>query len=307
MNRRITIGVSACLAGMKVRFDGDDRHDAFLSDTWGPHIDYVSFCPETEAGLGIPREPMGLVGTGEGSKVVGRETGRDYTAMLTLWASEAATKMAALDPHGIILKDKSPSCAWARNGEGARVAGVFARELAKRMPRTPVIDSADLKDRDTRLDFVRVMFLSARWRRTLAEGISPASLAKFHTENRLALMARNPTLYAAMGRVAAKPGRWSATEREKAYGSKLAACLAAPAPVQRIADVFLQVARQFPEDGATEKAGRFSEGIEYFRRGRIELAGLLAIFNTHSCAQGNYLLKSQTLMNPDSVELALSC
>lgn len=159
---RLKIGISSCLLGQEVRFDGGHKRDAFLADTLGPQVEWVPVCPEVEMGLGIPREPLGLVRAADNTlRMITTSTGVDHTETMTRWASTRLEELAQEDLCGYVLKKDSPSCGMEhvktysdggtpeRNGRG-----LFAAALMRRFPSLPVEEEGRLADPRIREDFI---------------------------------------------------------------------------------------------------------------------------------------------------------
>jgi uncharacterized protein YbbK (DUF523 family) len=175
--RPIRIGVSACLLGERVRYDGDHRRNRFLAERLGRRFAWVLVCPETEAGFGVPRETLRLVGDATAPRMLGTETGRDRTEEMQSWAVATVESLEPLGLCGFVLKRGSPSCglggvklyAATDLEEEPRLAatGLFARVLAERYPDLPLADEEMLADRTVAAGFLRRA--RARWR-TLERG-----------------------------------------------------------------------------------------------------------------------------------------
>ena len=170
--RPLRVGVSACLLGERVRYDGDHRLDLFLAERLGRRFAWVLVCPETEAGFGVPRETLRLVGDAAAPRMLGTETGRDRTEEMLAWALATMESLEPLGLCGFVLKRGSPSCgpagvklyATMDPCEEARPAatGLFARALAERYPELPLADEEMLADRGVASRFLRRV--RARWR-----------------------------------------------------------------------------------------------------------------------------------------------
>jgi uncharacterized protein YbbK (DUF523 family) len=161
---RIRLGISSCLLGNNVRYDGGHKLDAYLRDTLGEFVEYVPVCPEAEAGLGIPREPMRLVDTGDGVRLVTLQTGIDMTKRVRDWSKRRVGELELEGLRGFIFKSKSPSCGMAfvkvcgpDSAPEPVGAGVFATEFMARFPLVPVEDEDSLSDPKTRENFIEAI------------------------------------------------------------------------------------------------------------------------------------------------------
>lgn len=155
-SRRLRLGVSACLLGERVRWDGRDQRDLFLADVLGPFVEWVPVCPEVELGLGIPRDPIRLVGEARSPRLVVERTGEDLTRRMRRYAAKRVRELRKLELDGYVLKSRSPSCGLD--------GGMFATALVRRLPALPVEDEARLGDPAIRERFVE-RALAARRRR----------------------------------------------------------------------------------------------------------------------------------------------
>ena len=168
----IRIGISACLLGQEVRFDGGHKRDAFLADTLGPQVEWVPVCPEVEIGLGVPREPLRLVRAADNTiRMITTSTGVDHTETMGRWASTRLEELAREDLCGYVLKKDSPSCgmeyvkAYDSSGTAERNGrGLFAAALMRRFPSLPVEDEGRLADPSIREGFIERVFAYARER-----------------------------------------------------------------------------------------------------------------------------------------------
>ena len=155
------LGISACLLGQEVRYDGGHKRDAFLTDELGKYVEWVPVCPEVEIGMGTPREPLRLVRADGITRMLTTSTGIDYTDRMNEWATARVELLACEDLDGYVLKSKSPSCGvWnvkvagvdgstAMNGRG-----LFATVLLERFPLLPVEEEGRLADPAVRADFM---------------------------------------------------------------------------------------------------------------------------------------------------------
>ena len=165
----VRIGISACLLGQEVRFDGGHKRDTLLTEILGPHVQWVAVCPEVEVGMGTPREPVNLFRSGSELRMVTARTRHDYTDAMNRWAEARIEELAREDLSGYVLKSDSPSCGMERvkvyGPEGVHTRtgrGLFAEALMKRMPALPVEDEVRLKDPQLRDDFLERVFAFRR-------------------------------------------------------------------------------------------------------------------------------------------------
>lgn len=157
MTGRPRVGISRCLLGDHVRYDGGSKYEPSLVEDLSAHVEWIPICPELEAGMGVPREPVHLVARGGAVQMVGAESGRDWTGMMHAWALARLAALREIDVSGFVLKSASPSCG-VRDVPivGAqRARGLFAEELIAAMPGLPVEDEVRLRDPAIRAEFLR--------------------------------------------------------------------------------------------------------------------------------------------------------
>ncbi len=160
MDKRIKLGISACLLGEKVRYDGGHKLGRHLKETLGRSVDYVPVCPEAEAGFGIPREPMQLMGNPASPRLVTLNTQIDHTGKLLAWSREKLDELEKEGLCGFIFKSRSPSCGVGTadvigvDGVSRAGSGIFAAAFMDRFPMTPVADEDMLRDPKHLEDFM---------------------------------------------------------------------------------------------------------------------------------------------------------
>ena len=155
--KRPRVGVSSCLLGQNVRYDGGHRLDPFAAGELGRHVDLVPVCPEVEIGLGVPREPIRLERSGKGIRLVGTESRADHTAAMKRFARRRIDELESLGLSGYVFKKNSPSCGPAGvevHGSTRTDRGLFAAALLDRMPDLPVVDESKLATRTGQRKFL---------------------------------------------------------------------------------------------------------------------------------------------------------
>jgi uncharacterized protein YbbK (DUF523 family) len=183
----VRVGISSCLLGERVRYDGAHKRDRFLTEELGRHVEFVPLCPEVELGLGVPRPPLHLERHGQGVRMLVTASGEDLTTRMRSWAGRAAERIAATRLDGYVLKKSSPSCGvegvkvYKEDGSPAPSGrGLFAAALIERLPLLPVEEEGRLRDARLREQFVTRVFARARVREFLASHWGPGELARFH-------------------------------------------------------------------------------------------------------------------------------
>jgi len=224
----IRLGVSTCLTGKDVRYDGGHKRDRFLLNTLGQFVDFVPVCREVEIGLPVPREAMHLEGNPENPRLVTINTGKDYTEGMQAWARQRLEQLAEAKLHGFVFKSKSPSSGlyrvkiYDKHGMPSRTgSGLFPREVMRRFPLLPLEEEGRLHDMGLRENFIERVFVYYRWTCMLEEDPSPSGLVAFHTAHKLTMMAHSPEHYRKMGRLVAEAGTLPWQELVDSYGQLL--------------------------------------------------------------------------------------
>jgi uncharacterized protein YbgA (DUF1722 family)/uncharacterized protein YbbK (DUF523 family) len=216
----VRIGISACLVGQEVRYNGGHLNDSFLIETLTQHVEWIPICPEVETGMGVPREQIRLVGNPSAPKLIAPRSGTDHTSKMLAWADGKVKELANAQVDGFVLTKGSPSCGLFRvrvyqEKEGTpptrQGVGMFARALTEQMPNIPAEEDGRLHDPRIRENFVERIFMQRRWREMLETTPGPKGLVAFHTAHKLTFMAHSNTHYRELGRLVANSGRlpWS--------------------------------------------------------------------------------------------------
>lgn len=219
------LGISACLLGQKVRFDGGHKREQFLTDLFGRFVDWIPICPEVEVGMGVPRETVRLVGTLANPKMIAEKSGRDWTAAMNQFAAKRLREIAALNLSGYVFKKNSPTCGMERvrvyssKGMPERQGrGLFAAALMKQWPLLPVEEEGRLNDLKLRENFIERVFAYHRWQQASANRKSPGALVRFHTSHKYLLLAHSQPHYRQLGRLVATAKQRSLAALYDDYG-----------------------------------------------------------------------------------------
>ena len=308
----IRIGISQCLLGEKVRFDGGHKRDAFLVDTFGRFVEWVPVCPEVDIGLGTPREPIRLARRDGEIRLVGVKSDTDHTAAMTAYAARKADELAGAGLHGYVLKKDSPSCGMERvkiydpHGAPARAGrGLFAEALVARLPILPVEEEGRLSDPRLRDNFVERVFAYVRLRAFFAPRWTVGGLVRFHTAHKMALLAHSPELYAELGRLVARARSVGRTELETRYRGLFMDALAKMATTRKHTNVLQHVAGHFKDVLDADEKQELLGSIEDYRRGLVPLVVPLTLIKHHVRRHKVEYLAGQVYLDPHPKELML--
>jgi uncharacterized protein YbgA (DUF1722 family)/uncharacterized protein YbbK (DUF523 family) len=309
MTDRPRVGVSSCLLGEEVRFNGGHKRYRFLTDDLGPHVDWAPYCPEVEIGLGTPREPIRLTADG---RLVNRAGTADHTEAMTRLPLPAPGS-GGTEIDGYVFKAKSPSCGiraiprYREDGVAADHAGrgLYAARVLAAFPLLAVEDEGRLNDPGLREAFTERIFAAARLRALLASDWTAGDLVTFHARHKLQLLAHDPARYRAAGKVVAGAGTKPRSVISSAYSDLFLAALASPATAGRNANALQHAySRIGRELGRPHRADLLAR-IEAYRRGEEPLSVPVALL-AHYASGGDFpWLAEQTYLSPFPAGLRL--
>ncbi len=312
---RLRLGVSTCLLGEQVRYDGGHKRDRFLTDTLGRWVDWVPVCPEVECGLPTPREAMRLVGDPEAPRLLTIKTARDITPQMQRWIPGKLQQLAGEGLVGYIFKSGSPSSGMERikvyrsteKGAPAQRVGVglFARAFKERFPLLPTEDEGRLHDPGLRENFIERIFALQRYRRLYDGRRSAGKLVEFHSDHKLQLMAHSPKLLKAMGQLVARTEQLSVADLFAAYEKLLLECLSARATVRRNVNALQHMAGYFKKQLDAEQRAELVEVVEHYRQGLVPLIVSITLIRHHVRRFQQPYLGRQTYLAPHPLELKL--
>lgn len=309
---KIRLGISTCLLGENVRYDGGHKLDRFLTDTLGQYVDYVPVCPEVECGLPIPRESMHLEGDPESPRLVTSRTKQDMTERMVDWAKKRVVELEREDLGGFIFKSDSPSSGMERvrvyNEKGMPVkkgAGMFARIFMDHYPLLPVEDEGRLHDPKLRENFVERIFTLKRWRKVLEQKESRGTLVQFHTQHKLLILSHNPKHYQIMGKLVARAKEVPLKELYQQYQTILMEALQLKTTPKRNANVLMHMMGFFKEQLSSDEKQELLEVIDHYRQEYIPLIVPNTLMNHYVRKYDEPYLKQQVYLNPHPLELQL--
>jgi uncharacterized protein YbbK (DUF523 family)/uncharacterized protein YbgA (DUF1722 family) len=308
----IRIGVSACLLGEQVRYDGGHRRNAFLREELAPHVRFVPVCPEVGIGLGVPRESIRLVRRGDRVRLLG-SGGIDHTDAMRRWADAVMGELRERDLSGFVLKKGSPSCGLERvrvwdadvQRPSRQGRGVFAQALVDAMPTLAIEEEGRLNDPGLREHFVDRVFGHARVRDFFVGRWTAASLIRFHSAEKAAVLAHDVETAGRLGHLVAGQGRLGPQQLGRSYRELHAAAFARPATPGRQANALMHLAGHLRGDLGSCDRQELREAIEDYRVGLVPVAVPLALLSRHLRAVGTEWARSQTYLRPYPKELGL--
>lgn len=308
----IRVGVSSCLLGREVRYDGGHKRDRYLTDVIGDWVKWVPVCPELEIGLGVPRPTIRLEGVAADPRLIEPGSGEDLTERMTDYSEKRVTELQELDLDGYVLKRASPSCGmervrvWNDGGMPDKSGvGVFADVLMGRWPNLPVEEEGRLNDAVLRENFVERIFFRHRWRSLVRTGLKRAHLVAFHTAHKMLIRAHNEAGYRRLGTLVASFGQRPDPEIIADYEDELFSTLKRRATVKRHVNV-LQHAVGYLKDALDPSDKHELLGlIEDYRLGHVPLIVPITMLRHHVNRNQIPYLLGQVYLEPHPKELML--
>jgi uncharacterized protein YbgA (DUF1722 family)/uncharacterized protein YbbK (DUF523 family) len=312
----IRIGISSCLLGREVRFDGGHKEDRFLTGVLARHVTWVPVCPEVEIGMGVPREAIRLVDDPRddfGPRLVGTRSGTDHTDAMRAWARRRVRALDAQDLCGYVLKKDSPSCGMERvklhSASGAPAArtgvGLYARALIDHAPLLPVEEEGRLHDDRLRDNWVERVFAFRRFKDLAARRYARGAVVEFHTAHKFQLLAHGTAPYQALGRLVARIAEFTPAAFLEAYGEAFMRALQARATPARHVNVLQHVAGFFKQALSSGDKRELEEVLADYRAGLVPLIVPITLVKHHARAHGAEYVLAQTYLSPHPKELML--
>jgi uncharacterized protein YbgA (DUF1722 family)/uncharacterized protein YbbK (DUF523 family) len=309
---KIRLGISTCLLGENVRYDGGHKLDRFLTDTLGQYVEYVPVCPEVECGLPVPRESMHLEGDPEFPRLVTLRTKQDMTERMVSWAEKRVVQLEKEGLCGFIFKSDSPSSGMERvrvyNKKGMPVkkgVGMFARIFMEHYPLLPVEDEGRLHDPKLRENFVERIFTLKGWREVLTKKESRGNLLDFHTQHKLLILSHSPKHYQIMGKLVAKAKEIPLKSLYQQYQTILMEALQLKTTPKKNANVLMHMMGYFKEQLSSDEKQELLEVIDHYRQEYIPLIVPITLINHYVRKYDQPYLKQQVYLNPHPLELQL--
>lgn len=308
----IRIGISSCLLGQEVRFDGGHKRDHFVNDVLGPFVEFIPVCPEVESGMPIPRESIRLV-QANGVRLVGPRSGKDYTVAMQRFSARKVRELEKLDLSGYVLKKGSPSCGLeririyqetgsppAKNGRG-----MYAEALIEALPDLPVEDEGRLHDARLRENFVECVFAYNRIQSLFRSPWKLGDLVRFHTAQKLLLMAHDPVTYRKLGRLVATAKQPARQQLVQEYRHLYMSCMRRQATTRRNVNVLQHIQGYFKRQASPADRQELDGVIQDYYKGLVPLIVPITLIRHFVRLYEVEYLQGQIYLEPHPKELML--
>jgi uncharacterized protein YbgA (DUF1722 family)/uncharacterized protein YbbK (DUF523 family) len=309
---KIPIGISTCLLGENVRYDGGHKRDRLITDVIGQFVQFVPVCPETECGLGVPRESMHLTGDPESPRLVTTRTGIDHTVRMKTWATRRLKELEKDELCGFIFKSNSPSSGMERvrvyNEKGMpekKGVGIFARAFMDHFPLLPVEEDGRLHDDKLRENFIERIFALKRWRDLLGKQQTRNRLVAFHTQHKLLILSHSQKHARILGKIVADAKKIPPDELYSEYQTLLMESLKLKTTVKKNVNVLQHMMGYFKKQLSADEKQELLEVIDEYRQGLVPLIVPITLMKHYVRKYDQHYLKQQFYLNPHPVELKL--
>jgi uncharacterized protein YbgA (DUF1722 family)/uncharacterized protein YbbK (DUF523 family) len=308
----IRLGVSSCLLGDEVRYDGGHKRNRFVTDLLAQFVEWVPVCPEVEVGMGTPRPALRLVREGDEVRMVEIASGRDHTREMQRFAARRVRALRGLELCGYVLKKDSPSCGMTRvkvySEKGAPTKdgrGLFAGPLMESHPNLPVEDEGRLNDAQLRENFIERVFAYQRLRDLFRGRWTRGQLVAFHTAHKLQLMAHGLEPYRELGTLVASVKQRPREEVRETYQDVFMAALTRVATRARNTNVLQHAAGHLKKGLDSASRTELAELIHDYRLGNVPLVVPVTLLRHHARHLDVAYLNGQTFLEPHPKELML--
>jgi uncharacterized protein YbgA (DUF1722 family)/uncharacterized protein YbbK (DUF523 family) len=308
----IRIGISACLIGENVRWNGGHCRDRFITDILGEYLEFVPVCPEVECGLGVPRETLRLTGDPDHPRLVTSKARSDVTEKMQRWAEIRIRELEKENLCGFIFKKDSPSSGLHKvkvyNEKGGFLkigTGLFARAFVDHFPLIPVEEEGRLNDPMLRENYIESLFALKRWRNSLDQKKSIGAIVAFHTQHKLLLLSHSPAHYRAMGKLVADGKKMDIQELYERYEECLIASLKLKTTPNKNVNVLQHMMGYFKKQLTGDEKNELLEIINEYRIGNSPLIVPITLINHYIRKYEQPYLSQQVYLKPHPVELKL--
>lgn len=308
----IKIGISTCLLGEKVRFDGGHKHDRYLTDILGNYFEFVPSCPEIEIGMGVPRDSVRLVKVSDSIRLIGPKTGTDWTDKMNSYSEKFVKKLDSIQLSGYILKSDSPTCGMERvriyskdgmpNKNGR---GLFAEVFINSNPYIPVEEEGRLNDAKIRENFITRVFSYNRLQNLITNNFSRGSLVDFHTIHKYQLMAHSIKHYEILGRLVADSKKFPLQEISDKYKSLFMEALTIKTTTKKNVNVLHHIFGYLKDFLTPSDKQYILNIIEDYHKELIPLIVPITLLKHYIEKHNIEYIKDQTYLSPHPKELML--
>ncbi|OFZ45763.1 MAG: hypothetical protein A2381_15045 [Bdellovibrionales bacterium RIFOXYB1_FULL_37_110] len=309
---QLRLGISACLLGAKVRYDGAHKLDKWIKNTLGQFATFIPICPELECKMSIPRPPMHLEGTRDNPHLIQTLAKLDLTKQMNSWIKPKIKELKYKNLDGYILKTRSPSCGlrdikiFSPTGKlvSKTGTGLFAKAFLKAFPLLPVEDEDRLQDPKCRENFIERIFVMKRWRELLTHKKSLKALINFHTKHQLLMMSHSLPHYQKMGKLLASH-RPDGLALYQSYQKNMLEALRLPTTTKKHFHVLQHAIGYFKSDLSSAEKKELLNILKQYKTDKLPLLVPITLINHYAKKLHKDYLLEQYYLNPHPKELKI--
>ena len=312
MEDKIRLGISSCLLGENVRYDGGHKRDRFIIETLGQFVEFVPVCPEVECGLPVPRESMHLAGDPQSPRLVTTRSKIDHTERMVHWARKRVGELEKENLCGFVFKSNSPSSGMERvkiyNEHGMaqkKGVGMFARAFMDYFPLIPVEEDGRLHDIRLRENFIELIFALKRWRELPDHHRSRGKLVTFHTQHKLLILSHSQKHSTILGKLVAEAKNIPAAQLYSQYQMIFMEALRLKTTIKKNINVLQHMMGYFKKQLSAEEKRELLETIDQYGNEYIPLIVPVTLIKHYVRKYDQPYLKQQLYLNPHPIELKL--
>lgn len=310
MTEKIKIGVSGCLLGQKVRFNGQHKFHWYINEILAKHFEYLSMCPELEVGMGVPRKTVRLVGDPENPDMIEPISGKNWTSKMVSYSNKKIIKLR--DLSGFLFKSGSPSCGafrtkvYQKNGIPlAKGRGIFADAFCKRWPLIPVEEEGRLNDAKLRENFLERVFAYHRLKTLRAKPFKRADWIKFHERSKFLLLSHSRKHYILLGQLVAQVAERTPSEFKDQYASIYMEAMGVKATLKKHSDTLQHILGFLKKIITSEQKADMLKSIENFRQGVYPLIVPITLLRHYITVNKIRYIEDQYYLQPHPENLSL--
>jgi len=307
----IRIGVSSCVIGEEVRWNGGHSRQRYLTDMLGPFVEYVPVCPEVEVGMGVPRPTVRLVREGDGLRMIDPKNDIDWTSSMRRLSRTRSSELADAGLHGFVLKKDSPTCGVFRvriytdSGVERNGQGLFATALIQRMPHLPVEEEGRLNDARIRENFVERIFAYRRLKDLFRPRWTVGDVVAFHTREKLLLRAHDERGYRELGKLVAGAKSVPRAAFADDYADRFMEIMKRPATVAKHVNVLQHMLAFLRWQDDDIGRAEMHTAIADYRAGHVPLVVPVTLIQHLARRHEQQILLDSSYLSPHPKELML--
>ena len=307
----IKVGISSCLVGQEVRFDGGHKQSKYCQQVLANHFDFEPICPEMAIGLGTPRRAIRLIKDEDIIRVVASDGSFDVTEKLNDFSQKTSATLSHLS--GYVFCAKSPSCGMERvtlyqagtnNGQRDGV-GVFAAQVMKDHPLLPVEEDGRLSDPVLKENFITRVFCLNDLYKSMDGNPTPGKIIAFHSRYKYTLMSHSTVGYKELGKLVAKVADYDIHEFFAIYRTQLMQTMSIRASRKNNTNVLMHLQGYFKKELESPQKKELALVIQEYNQGLLPLLSPITLIKHHLGIHTNEYLAKQSFLNPYPQELRL--